>query len=156
VTFTVSKLPHPINLVFLAFLVAFGAALTSCDQPAAQPPVKNRVPTISTQAEPQEPPSLPPNTAGTAPAGNTDEKPQKDAPFYGSTYWDELLTSVYYYPVDPDVKGDVAETHLKFNHREDDIWLCGDQRRFFEAGNRIKLVVTFEPNQPCATNWKTK
>jgi hypothetical protein len=84
------------------------------------------------------------------------EEPKKaeEPPYYGSTYWEELLTSVYYYPKNGD--GDFAGTHLKFNHREDDLWLCGDQRKSFTPGYKYKLRVTYEPNQPCITNWKTE
>lgn len=110
------------------------------------------------EARPHGFPAQPRPQAVTSPADTPtpakDKEEKKDPPFFGSTYWDETLTSVYYYPsTGPD---DPAETHLKFSHREDDIWLCGDQRRGFEPGNRYRLVVTFEPNQPCVTNWKTK
>lgn len=106
----------------------------------------------STQAEPQEQPKSPP-TGNTAPADKSDE-PKREAPYFGSTYWDELLTSVYYYPSTG--ANDPAMTHLKFNHRDDEIWLCGDQRKSFEPGNRYRLTVTFEPNAPCITNWRVK
>lgn len=108
--------------------------------------------TTSTQAEPQEQPKSPP-TGKTAPADNSDED-KKESPYFGSTYWDELLTSVYYYPAQ--TNAEVSVTHLKFGHREDDIYLCGDQRKNFEPGARVKLLVTFEPNAPCITNWKIK
>jgi hypothetical protein len=105
------------------------------------PEVKNqrsRVPTMPAEANKPEPAPVPPP-----------EKPDKEEEaFFGSTYWDELLTSVYWYP-------ESKMTHLNFNHRDDDIWLCDDQRRNFDPGKRYKLSVTFEPNQPCATNWKT-
>lgn len=81
----------------------------------------------------------------------------KENPYFGSTYWDELLTSVYYYPaVVNDSTNSPAMTHLKFDHREDDIWLCGDQRKAFSPGEKYRLLVTFEPNQPCVTNWQVK
>ena len=144
-----------IGAVAVAVLAATFALVGCEDNP--QPTVNNKTrivtaPTTSTQAETQEPPKPSPQNARTAPADNSDDdKPRKEAPFFGSTYWDELLTSVYYYP-----EYSPAMTHLKFNHREDDIWICGDQRRSFEAGNRYRLLVTFEPNQPCVTNWKIK
>jgi hypothetical protein len=97
-----------------------------------------------------------------APAAKEEEK-KEDSPYYGSTYWDELLTSVYYYPDagdqltgPPSFRGSAAipATHLKFSHREDDVWLCGDQRKSFEPGRRYHLRATFELAQPCVTNWK--
>ena len=103
------------------------------------PSVKTRIataPVVQEEQPKQEPPAA----------------PEKEPPYYGSTYWDELLTSVYYYPSGD--KGDAAVTHLKFDHREDDIFLCGDQRKSFTPGTKYKLLVTFEPNQPCVTNWK--
>ena len=135
-------------------LVLFLCALTGCEE-NPQPTVNNKTrivtaPTTSSQAETQESPKPPP--ASTAPAEESD--PQREPPYFGSTYFDELLTSVYYYP--GETKGDAPMTHLKFSHREDLVYLCGDQRKSFEPGNRIRLMVTFEPNAPCITNWKVK
>jgi hypothetical protein len=125
-------------------LLIYAAALlmVACasPEPPQQPAAKNRVPTI-TQTE------TPPVQAPAA-----EEAKKEEPPYYGSTYWDEPLTSAYYYPKDGDK--DFAGTHLKFSHRDDDLWLCGDQRKSFTPGNRYKLRVTFEPNQPCVTNWK--
>jgi hypothetical protein len=133
-------------LIPLLFAVACEQA-----QPSKTDAHPNRVPvavgeTVAT-VEPPAPPK-PPDPP------KEEAKSQRQSPFYGSTFWDELLTSVYYYPKDGD--GDTAMTHLKFNHRDDDIWLCGDQRRSFFPGRRVKLTVTFEPNQPCATNWQAQ
>jgi hypothetical protein len=122
-------------------LLLYAAILIGCNvAPPPGPVAKNRVPTITAPAEP------PP----TAPAAVEPKK--EEPPYYGSTYWDELLTSAYYYPKDGDK--DFAGTHLKFNHREDDLWLCGDQRKSFTPGTKYRLRVTYEPNQPCITNWK--
>lgn len=134
------------NLLFL-LPVLMAIFMISCeeDKVVTQKDLKAALKT-STQAEPQEQPKSPP-TGNTAPAEKSDD--EKEAQYFGSTYWDELLTSVYYYP-------DSKTTHLKFNHREDDIYLCGDQRKNFEPGNRYKLAVTFEPNAPCITNWRVK
>jgi hypothetical protein len=136
----------------LLYLLPVIVALIACEQQQQPSTVRTRIATNSTQAEPQEPPKPPP--ASQVPAEKSDDEAKKEPPFYGSTYWDELLTSVYYYPKNGD--GDFAGTHLKFNHREDDIWLCGDQRKSFEPGNRYRLTVTFEPNAPCITNWRVK
>ena len=149
-TFTTSKrIARWANLLYLLPVIV---ALIACEQQQQQPTVKTRIATTSTQAEPQEPPKPPP--ASQVPAEKSDYEAKKEPPFYGSTFWDELLTSVYYYPKNGE--GDFAGTHLKFNHREDDIWLCGDQRKSFEPGNRYRLTVTFEPNAPCITNWRVK
>jgi hypothetical protein len=114
---------------------------------------KTQVVTNSPQAETQEPSKPSPKQATTAPADNSQqEEQQPEPPYYGSTYWNEVLTSVYFYPKgSSDHEG--AVTHLKFDHREDDLWLCGDQRKSFKPGRRIQLSVTFEANQPCVTNW---
>ena len=148
-TFTDSKVVPHIITAYLTMIVLtlVVCSLQGCAQP--QPAVKTRIVTPSSQAETQEPPKPPP--ASTTPAEDT--TPKEDAPFFGSTYWDELLTSVYYYPKSVSLP---SMTHLKFGHREDDIWLCGDQRKTFEPGNRVRLLATFEPNQPCVTNWKVK
>jgi hypothetical protein len=136
----------------LLYLLPVIVALIACAEQPQQPAAKTRiVTTTSSQAETQEPPKPPP--ARTAPADQNEEE-EKPAPFYGSTYWDEVLTSVYYYP--KSAGNDVAKTHLKFNHREDDIWLCGDQRKFFTVGERTRLTITFELDQPCATNWQNR
>jgi hypothetical protein len=163
VTSTVSKIvPHVITsyltMIVLALVVG---CLQGCAEPQQAPATTERhhgfpaqpreAATTSTQAEPQEQPKSPP-TGNTAPADNSE--PQKEPPFFGSTYWDETLTSVYYYPAQD--KDDVSTTHLKFGHREDDIFLCGDQRKSFEPGLRYRLLVTFEPNAPCITNWRVK
>ena len=138
------------GLIFLAIFPML--LLFSCtDQPqqtsGARP---NGFPAQPRREEPSA--SSPADTS--TPAPKEEKKEEKEAPFFGSTYWDETLTSVYYYP--KQVNDDMAETHLKFGHREDDIWLCGDQRKNFEPGTRYRLVVTFEPNAPCITNWKLK
>jgi hypothetical protein len=152
VTSTTSKIiPHVITAYLtMIVLTLIVGCLQGCAQPEAQPATKTRIVTpTSSQAETQESPK--PSPAGnTAPA----EEPEKKAPFYGTTYWDELLTSVYYYP--KSAGNDVAKTHLKFNHREDDIWLCGDQRKFFTVGERTRLTITFELDQDCATNWQNR
>jgi len=135
-----------VNLLYLLPAIV-AVALIACAPPT--PVTKTRI--VAAQAEEQPKPSP-------APAEKT-----KEAPYYGKTYWDELLTSVYYYPengltIDAGtvIGAAVPATHLKFDHREDDIWLCGDQRKSFEPGNKYKLTVTFEPNQPCVSNWKVK
>ena len=114
--------------------------VTHAELEAALKAQKTSAPKPETQEQPKSPPTT------TAPADNSDEK---EAQYFGSTYWDEILTSVYWYP-------DSKVTHLKFGHREDEIYLCGDHRKDFEPGNRYKLVVTFEPNAPCITNWRIK
>lgn len=150
-TSTTSKvIPHVITayltMIVLALVVG---CLQGCAEPQQAPATKTRIITTSPQAEPQEQPKSPPTA--TAPADKSDD--DKELPYFGSTYWEEQLTSVYYYPKSVSLP---AQTHLKFNHREDDLYLCGDQRRFFEPGNRYKLLVTFEPNAPCITNWRVK
>lgn len=77
---------------------------------------------------------------------------------YGSTLFIGTITSVYYYPEGGNQDGtpDNAATHVKFDYRDDDIWLCGDQRSKLEPGERAKMLVTFEPNIECQTNWKLK
>ena len=130
----------------LVLPLVMAIALIACNEAQQPPVVKTRIATTSPQTEPQEQPKSPPT--GTAPADKSDDD-ERESPYFGSTYWDELLTSVYYYP-------DSKATHLKFNHRDDEIWLCGDQRRNFEPGNRYRLTVTFEPNAPCITNWRVK
>ena len=142
------------KVVFIAaFLGLLACIVVGCaaDQPSKTDAHPNRVPVAvgeTVQAvpdPPQQPSPKEPDAAAPAP-------PKRESPFYGSTYWDELLTSVYFYPKDGD--GEYDATHLKFSHREDDIWLCGDQRRAFKPGHRIKLTVTFEPNRGCQTNWQ--
>jgi len=132
------------HMALAALLVATVGIAVGCedDKIVTQKDLKTRIATTETQAAPK-------------PSPRDEEPPAKrEAQYYGSTYWDELLTSVYFYPSTG--KDDAAMTHLKFNHREDDIWLCGALRRSFVAGERYRLLVTFEPNQPCVTNWKTK
>jgi hypothetical protein len=149
VTFTTSKrIARWANLLYLLPVIV---ALIACEQQQQQPTVKTRIATTSTQAEPQEPPKPPP--ASPVPAEKSDEDKKEEPPYFGSTYWDELLTSVYYYPKSVSLP---SMTHLKFNHREDDLYLCGDLRKNFEPGNRYRLTVTFEPNAPCITNWRVK
>jgi hypothetical protein len=77
---------------------------------------------------------------------------------YGINWFQGTITSVYYYPQggNDDTTPNGASTHIKFDHREDDIWLCGDQRSKFEVGNRYSMLVTFEANADCVTNWKVK
>lgn len=139
------------SLLGLWLFVCLTLVMAACteQQPSKTDAHPNRVPvavgeTVQTVPEPPQPS---PKEQEAVP-----DPPKKESPYYGSTYWDELLTSVYFYPKDSNT--DFDGTHLKFNHREDDIWLCGDQRKSFKAGRRIKLTITFEPNQPCATNWQ--
>lgn len=157
-TSTTSKLDWAFIAMKSAVLI-YGVVLmvAGCNPPQSQPVVKNRVPTIIPAEVPPPPPP--------APAAAPEPEKKDDSPYYGSTYWDELLTSVYYYPDagdqlegPPSFRGSkpLPATHLKFNHREDDVWLCGDQRKSFEPGNRYRLLVTFELGQPCITNWKIK
>jgi hypothetical protein len=129
------------SLLLYAAVLIIGSYGCGTPPQEQQPAPRNRVPTI-TQTQTETP----------TPAPKAEPAPEKEPPYYGSTYWDELLTSVYYYPSGD--KGTVAVTHLKFGHREDDIYLCGDQRKSFAPGSKYRLLVTFEPNQPCITNWK--
>jgi hypothetical protein len=82
--------------------------------------------------------------------------PHKEHPFYGSTFFDGIVTSVYYYPSGGASDGtpDGQSTHVKFDHREDDLWICGDVRSKFDIGRRTRMTVTFEANADCVTNWK--
>jgi hypothetical protein len=132
-------------------LLLYAAILIGCNvTPPPGPVAKNRVPTVTTRAE-----TTPPAPVEIDDYGKKDE-PKAEPPYYGSTYWDELLTSVYYYPTKGGDNNDLAvpSTHLKFDHRDDSIWLCGDQRKSFTPGTKYRLRVTYEPNQPCVSNWK--
>jgi len=146
VTFTISERWRFFQRGLVSLLVIPFLCAVACDQPTqpSQPSVRNRVPTV---AQTDAPPAAP---------LSTDVLKKEEPPYYGSTYWEELLTSVYYYPAQGGDNGDltVPSTHLKFNHRDDALWLCGDQRKIFEPGRTYRLLVTFEPNQPCVTNWK--
>jgi hypothetical protein len=142
---------------FIAFC-AFMMVLTviACNEAPQPAPVKTRVPTLSTQAEPQVPPSPPPDTAGTAPAGSSE--PKKEVSFYGSTIYEGEITSVYFYPQGPD-GNEVGQTHIKFNHHEEqseEIYICGDVRSKIEVGGKYRMLVTFEPNMDCISNWRFK
>lgn len=165
-TSTISK--RVLDWAFIAaksLLLGYAAfLLLSCYACADAPeqPVSVRTRIVTPPIPALEPPKPP------APTEVDDGKREKkEAPYYGSTYWDELLTSVYYYPdaldqlEPPTFKSNefgltVPATHLKFNHRDDDVWLCGDQRKSFMPGHIYELTVTFEANQPCVTNWKIK
>lgn len=142
-------------VAFLAFVICMlTIACNDAQRNEAQTAtVKNRVPTTSTQAEPQEQPKSPP-TGNTAPA----EK-DPDVRFYGSTIYEGEVTSVYWYPQGPDADHTAPQTHIKFNHHEEapeEIWLCGDTRSKLEVGRSYKLLVTFEPKTDCISNWKLK
>lgn len=82
------------------------------------------------------------------------EKPPSERPYYGKTLFEGEITSVYYYPQGLDEPPTLPSTHVRFNHTDDDIWLCGDQRRKFEVGGQYKLFVTFEANTECQSKWK--
>lgn len=142
------------HMALAVLFVASVGCIVGCDAPQSTVKTDGGLShrTVSPQAEPQEPPK--PSPASTS-APAEDQKDEKETPYYGSTYWDELLTSVYYYPENGGKdNAAVPATHLKFNHREDDVWVCGDQRKSFKPGHRVRLTVTFEANQPCATNWQ--
>jgi len=137
-------------LGYAAFLILSCVACSDAPTPRTLgpgPSVKTRIATAPVVQEEQ------PKQEQAAP-----EPKAEEPPYYGSTYWNELLTSVYYYPTKGGDNNDLAvpSTHLKFGHRDDSIWLCGDQRKTFKPGYLYRLTVTFEPNQPCATNWEIK
>lgn len=157
-TFTIFKekygWPVAFSVVALAFL---GVVITMIVMIATAPSVsvRNRVPTLPATAVPDSAIAAAPDVPKApkeAPAAPED----KERPYYGSGYYNELLTSVYFYPDGGSFQGSPDEpfTHLKFNHREDDLYLCGDQRSKFLPGKQYTLVVSFEPNRECATNWK--
>jgi hypothetical protein len=127
-----------------------------CGTPQQTQHVRARIVTAPQGTE--ERPIYPPAGSPALAEKENREEPKKaeEPPYYGSTYWDELLTSVYYYPAKGGDSNDltVPSTHLKFGHRDDSIWLCGDQRKSFSPGTKYRLLVTFEPNQPCVSNWK--
>src|SRR5579863_9219271 len=103
-------------------LLAFALVFNACNSEPLSNQTKNRVPTLPTPVAavdlpaPPTPPPVPP-------------KP-KDRPMYGETFFIGTITSVYYYPEGGNQGGtpDNAATHVKFDYRDDDIWLCGDQR----------------------------
>lgn len=137
------------GLITFAAIMIFGAILLNRATYPPQPTVTNRVPVLPQPAV--EPPQPSPKQEEAAPAAPK----ERDYPFYGYTFYDnETLTSVYYYPQGDSGQPDVPATHLKFNHVETDLWLCGDHRKDFEPGNRYRLSVTFELDSQCSTNWK--
>jgi len=138
----------------LVLPLVMAIALIACNEAQQPPVVKTRITTTSPQTEPQEQPKSPPT--GTAPAENSE--PKKIVPFYGSTVYEGEVTSVYFYPEGPN-GGEVPQTHIKFNHHEEEpeeIYLCGDARKAFDVGNKYRMIVTFEPNTDCISNWRVK
>jgi len=130
-------------------LLAFALVFNACESEPVSTQTKNRVPAMPAPAAAVDPPAP---TQPPAPP-----KP-KDRPMYGETFFLGTITSVYYYPNGGNQDGtpDNAATHVKFDYRDDDIWLCGDQRPKLTPGERAKMVVTFEPNTECETNWRLK
>lgn len=131
----------------LVFALAFNAC--NAEPLSNQPTAKNRVATLPAPAAAVDPPApTPPPTPPKA----------KDRPMYGETMFIGTITSVYYYPEGGNQDGtpDNAATHVKFDYRDDDIWLCGDQRPKLAPGERAKMLMTFEPNTDCQTNWRLK
>lgn len=136
--------------LFLYVVVPILVMIACAEQP--QQTVKNRVPALS------EPATAAPAPAPTSEAQQPAPAPKKVRPWYGTTHFDGEITSVYWYPEGSsgDDAPDTPSTHIKFQHREDDIWLCGDHRREFEVGRSYSMFVTFEANTDCQTNWKLK
>jgi hypothetical protein len=147
------------NLFGLWLVCAASIFMWACtaDQPSKTDAHPNRVPvavgeTVQVVEKAPEPPKPSPKEQDEAPAPD-------DPPFYGSTMYEGIVTSVYYYPKGPNSQPGQAMTHVKFNHHEEqpeEIWLCGDRRNQFEVGNKYRLRVSFEPNEACITNWTTK
>jgi|SRR5271157_2009955 len=114
---------------------------------------KNRVPSLPTieGVRNETPPPAPPKDEA--------KPPVPELPYYGTTVFEGQVTSVYYYPQGPSSSPGASQTHIKFDHHEEDpekIYLCGDQRKSFEVAHRYGLIVTFEPNTECASNWRIK
>ena len=140
-------------LLVVAILAPLLGVVVSCD--------KEPVPATGARTQRVAPahPPLPVNEAQPAPPQIVNgEVRQKDRPFYGSTHFMGEVTSVYWYPSGNDAVStpDLPSTHIKFEYREDDIWLCGDQRSKFDVGQKYNMTVTFEPNADCVTNWKVR
>lgn len=96
----------------------------------------------------QAPAYAPPQQAAEA-------EPQPDRPFYGQSFHEGAVTSVYFYPEGTDGV-DASATHIKFDNKDDgDLWLCGDQRtKIKPSGVKRRMMWTAEPNTACVTNWK--
>lgn len=145
-TFTTSdKLLLTGGLVLCAIMVVVGVTFIRVHQP--QPEEIHRVVVVDSMKSP-----LP--VAPHEPFDPAKEQPLSERPYYGKTLFEGEITSVYYYPQGLDEPPTLPSTHVRFNHTDDDIWLCGDQRRKFEVGGQYKLFVTFEANTECQAKWK--
>jgi hypothetical protein len=146
-------------LFFLALM-----AISIYTDPASQTPGLQI--SASFQSEPKPPvQTAAPNSNIHETRSNTIEesKPKIESkPFTGHSYYEGVITSVYFYPSGQDavdlgggeiVDIDVPVTHIKFDYNDSrDIWLCGDQRSHIKLGSFQTLIMSFE--SPCVSKWR--
>jgi len=84
------------------------------------------------------------------------KKSEHGRQFYGRTFYEGVITSVYYYPEGPDANHSAAQTHIKFDHDDNlDVWFCGDQRARIKPGpGKRRIMLSYEPSTDCVTNWE--